>query len=410
MFIPIRTDTPLHRTPHVNRLLIVLNVLVYIVVDVFGAGPRGFLSEGFKLQWMLDPHRPQLVQFFSYQFLHGDFLHLAGNMLFLWVFGNSVNAKMGQVPYLFFYLAAGVFAGVGFAITGDAPCLGASGAIAGITTAFMVLFPRSGVTVFYWFWLYVGTFQIQAMLLILLKIILWDNILAPNIASGSGVTAVAYSAHIAGYLFGFLWCSLMLLVRALPRDQYDIVALVKRYRQRQQFRALMANPNTAARAAYGRVARPISAAGPAEADVPLPLTPEQEEISRLRSEIGELLDRRDYVEAAARYETLVQKQPEACLPRRQMLEVANQLMTAGRYRPAASAYETFLKHFPTDAEAQQVKLVLGIIYAKYLELNDKAQKHLRECVARLNNPEQIKQARHWLDTVTAALGPGADPV
>lgn len=403
LLIPIRTDSPIRRIPRVNHAIIAVNILVYLVIDLLA--PRlGLGSEdSLKRRLVIDPQNLELHQFFTYQFLHGDFFHIAGNMLFLWVFGNGVNSKMGHIAYLMFYLACGVFAGVGFASTSEFPCLGASGAIAGVTTGFLVLFPRSAVTVVYWLWLYIGTIQVQALLLIVVKIIIWDNIVAPSLAGDAGFTQVAYSAHIAGYLFGFLWCSFMLLVHALPRDQYDIIALIKRYRQRQQYRVMMADPNAQARAAFGRVARPISA--PTGEFVEQPLSPEEMEIVRLRAEIADRLDAHDYTASAEAYQALTVRDPSQCLPRAQMLEVANQLMTMGRYPQAASAYEKYLAAYPADAEKEEVKLVLGIIYAKYLQQPESAQKHLRDALARMTNPDHIRQATHWLDAATNALGP-----
>ncbi len=388
-----------------NHALIAVNVLAYLITDVvLDAARGGGAGHDIKPQFMIDPQALTLSQFFTYQFLHGDFWHLLGNMLFLWVFGNSVNAKMGQVAYLCFYLACGVFAGVGFALTSDSPCLGASGSIAGITTAFLVLFPRSNVTVFYWLWLYIGTMQIQALLLIGLKVILWDNIISPRLTGGYEYTQVAYSAHIAGYVFGFVWCLLMLLVRALPRDQYDILAVIRRAYQRHQFRTAMTNPDTAAQAQFGRVARPVSQWGAPEAFVS-PVEP-NDDITRLRMEIGELMAQRNYAAATEKYEELVTRDPQQCLSRRHMLDIANQLMTMNRYPQAASAYEKYLRAYPTDLEVQQVKLLLGILYAKYLQQYEAAQKYLRECSSRLTNPDQLAQANHWLDEATTALGSG----
>jgi outer membrane protein assembly factor BamD (BamD/ComL family) len=92
-----------------------------------------------------------------------------------------------------------------------------------------------------------------------------------------------------------------------------------------------------------------------------------------------------------------------------MLDVANQLKTMSRYPQAAAAYEKYLKAYPTDPEVQQVKLLLGIIYAKYLNQHESAQKYLRDCLSRLTNPDQVAQAQHWLDAATSALGHRASP-
>jgi membrane associated rhomboid family serine protease len=407
LFIPIRTDSPIRRGPSVNRLLIALNVAAFVFTDLGRDWLGPALGEILKTRLMLDPRNLEPIQFFTYQFLHGDFIHLLGNMVFLWVFGNSVNSKMGNLAYLLFYLAGGVFAGVGFSIGGDSPCMGASGAVAAVTTAYLVLFPMSEITTFYWIFFYVGLMRISAVTLIVVKIILWDNIIAPRLASADGLVQVAYSAHIAGYLFGFVICSLMLLVRALPRDQFDAIAMIKRFYQRRQFRSAMADPNVRARAILGRVATPISpiTGRPIEPEE----IPQDSEIVRIRSEIAELLANREYDRAAEQYMALIARDPKQVLPRAGMLYVANQLMTLERYAEAAGAYEKFLASYPTDNEAQQVKLILGILYAKYLQKPENARPYLVDCLARLTNPIQIQQANQWLDVVTSSVHRGPAP-
>lgn len=405
LLLPIKTHSEVRRWPWANHALIVANIAMYVVTLAMGSMAK--LSQGagddLRDSWMLVPGDLHLLSFFSYQFIHGDIWHLGGNLLFLWLFGNSVNDKMGNIAYLLFYLACGVFAGVGFVLTSDNPCLGSSGAIAGVTTAYLVLFPRAVVTVFYWLFFTIGAMHVQAMLLIGLKIILWDNILSPQLQQGHEAVQVAYSAHLAGYFFGFVVTLTMLLVRALPRDQYDILALIRRYYQRKQLKAAMADPAARARAQFGRVARPISADSESWT-APVEIS----ESARLRADIADLLAQRNYVAAADRYEQLVIHEPETCLPRRQMLEVANQLMTLQRHPQAARAYERFLKTYPTDSETTQIKLLLGIINAKYLEQHEAAVQYLRDCLDRLTNNDQVEQARHWLSASSAALGRSAE--
>jgi tetratricopeptide (TPR) repeat protein len=193
----------------------------------------------------------------------------------------------------------------------------------------------------------------------------------------------------------------------LPRDQYDIVALAKRYRQRMEYRAMMADANVRARVTYGRVARPISpvTARPID-DAEIE---KADDIIALRAEIAESLAKGDYPAAADRYEALVAKAPDQCLSRKHMLLVANQLMASQRYPQAASAYEKFLKAYPSDSDVVQIKLLLGIIYAKYLQQYQAAQRYLSECLHRLTDPQQEQQAKEWLAAAATALGHGAEP-
>jgi membrane associated rhomboid family serine protease len=105
MFLPVRTDSPLRSTPYVNWALILVNVGVFVAQ---------LSNEWIDQHWALDPSRPVLWNFITYQFLHGGPLHLLGNMLFLYIFGNNVNDKLGQIGYLAFYLSGGVFAGIAY--------------------------------------------------------------------------------------------------------------------------------------------------------------------------------------------------------------------------------------------------------------------------------------------------------
>lgn len=378
-----------------------LSILAYIILDAGGA--LGGLAET-KRTLVLNPLDLSLYQFFSYQFLHGDMLHLGGNMLFLWIFGNAVNSKMGNWAYLLFYLAGGVFAGIVFALTSHNPVLGASGAIAAVTTAYLVLFPQSAVTIFYWIWFYIGTAHIQAMMLIVVKIILWDNILAPNVLRHGTYETVAYSAHLGGYLFGFTVAAVLLMIRAVPRDQFDIVALLSRYYRRQQYRAEMANPQTEAEARFGRVARPTGAFKGRPIEVGLSAA--ETEIMAIRAEISQLLGQGDYVRATERYEALTTRDATQVLSRGNMLLIANQLASLGKYSQAAAAYEKYIKAYSRESDVLQVKCMLGIIYAKYLSQNDTAEPLLRECATKTRDPQQKALAEQWLDFVVSGLRPG----
>ncbi|MDX1681594.1 MAG: rhomboid family intramembrane serine protease, partial [Phycisphaeraceae bacterium] len=189
MFIPIRTDRRQQRTPWVTYGLLGLNVAIFLAT---ARGGVGAVEAG-----LLVPTAPKWWQFVSYAFLHADIFHLGGNMLFLYVFGRPLEDRFRHVGFLAFYLAAGVLAGLGHCLTDSAPVLGASGAVAGVTGAFLALFPLSRITVVYWF-IFVGAFEIAGLYLIVLQIFM--NLFG---LAGGGA-GVAYTAHLAGYAVGFL--------------------------------------------------------------------------------------------------------------------------------------------------------------------------------------------------------------
>ena len=133
--IPIRTDSRLRTTPWMNYGIIAANVLVFLLQHVFT-----------RLTPMLElrPQHPTVLGFFTYSLLHANTAHIVGNMLFLYIFGNNVNDKMGHLAYLAFYVAGGIVAGIFYVLGGDqAPIIGASGAVAAVTGAYIVLFPRA---------------------------------------------------------------------------------------------------------------------------------------------------------------------------------------------------------------------------------------------------------------------------
>lgn len=396
MIIPIRTESRIRRTPYVNLLLIGVNMMFFLLLDekLFGETVKSL-----KDQYLaFDSSAPAFYQFFTYQFVHADAWHLFGNLLFLWVFGNSVNGKMGDVPYLLFYLAGGAFAAWGWAVLNPGPShlLGASGAIAAITTAYLALFPRSRVTVLVWFFL-IYFFELSAMIIIGLKIIVWDNLLAPSLGPPDNV---ANQAHLAGYLFGFLGALGMLFFRAIPRDQFDILALWRRWHLRREFASSVSTPDAAARARFGTAAR-IDAVSPERRAIE-----EQrlDDISGIRSRISEAVARRDMGTAAADHEKLIVIDPSQCLSEVQQLDVAREYYRTKRCAQAAAAFERFAVSYPHSREAANVQLLLGIIYARDLRQYEVADKHLTRCLEALHDGGRRAQCLRWLREVRGALG------
>ena len=391
--IPIRTETSVKATPWVNYALIAANILAYFIFDY----SRNESLARFKSEHLiLHADWPRLYQFFTYQFLHASPTHLAGNMLFLWVFGNPVCGKMGGLAYLMFYLSGGVFSACGYAWGSSAPMLGASGAIAAVTTAYLALFPRSRVTVLFFFFI-ITYFEVPALILIVFKVILWDNILAPGIGGGG---VVAYSAHLSGYFFGFVVAMLMLWWRALPRDAFDMVALWKRWNQRRAYTAALANPEARARAEFGAVARPVPASRKQVAVEDTRL----DQVTDLRSRIAECLGTGDVGSGATLYEQLIGIDQEQCLPEKQQLQVARQFYETGRFPQAVAAFERFLACYPRSGDGNDIRLLTGIILARDLRQYETAERYLEEVRGRVGQGDRMRQCERWLGNVRAALG------
>jgi len=172
--LPLRTSVIPKRTPYANYLLIAVNTVVFLLSTYLALDPRTGKHLMALRPWagpfMLHPEHPYIWQFVTYAFLHGSVMHIVGNMFFLYIFGNNVNDKLGNIGYLCFYLASAVFSGIGHSLLSYNSVLGASGAVAAVTGAYLVLLPNSLITVVYWFF-FIGTVEIRALYFIALKLI-----------------------------------------------------------------------------------------------------------------------------------------------------------------------------------------------------------------------------------------------
>ena len=137
------------RVAWMNYALIVMSVAFYVLALSKGVSGGGY--ERFVIRWAYNPADPSVPTLFSSMFMHGDWMHLGGNMLFLWIFGDNVEARLGPLLYLVAYLVLGVVATLVFGIFNaglDEPLIGASGAISGVQGLYWIACPRHKVKVF----------------------------------------------------------------------------------------------------------------------------------------------------------------------------------------------------------------------------------------------------------------------
>ena len=199
--LPIGDDNSRRKTfPFVTYALIALNV-VFFLIELSG-------GDALIMKWAFVPSRflanplSDFLTLFTAMFMHAGWVHLGGNMLYLWIFGDNVEDRFGHIKFLLFYLICGLvatFAQLLFSIGSDVPNLGASGAIAGVLAAYIVLFPQGRIRVLF------GTqvVQMSALIVIGLWIVLqfFSGIGSITTADTGGV---AYMAHIGGFAAGLL--------------------------------------------------------------------------------------------------------------------------------------------------------------------------------------------------------------
>jgi membrane associated rhomboid family serine protease len=229
VFLPIRDHLPTRTVPVVNYALIVANIAVFVLER--NSAATGMSMEAFDHRWGLVP-----AQFFANpvgaaptvltsMFLHGSIGHIAGNMLFLWIFGDNVEDALGSARYLLFYLLGGVCAAFAQSIadpTSTLPMVGASGAISAVLAAYMVLYPRSPITVWIFF-IFFFDFPAWFVIALFFLVNLWYAF--TNTAQGG----VAFMAHVGGFLGG------LVLVRVFMagRKRLDDYARWQRWARRQ---------------------------------------------------------------------------------------------------------------------------------------------------------------------------------
>jgi len=200
---PFRDHNPSQRTPFVTIALIAANVLVFLsYYPQLASDPRGL--QIFFMTWGLQPHEAaeQPLTILTSMFLHGGVMHILGNMLFLWVFGDNLEDEMGHGPFLLFYLAGGAGAALAQIVADPAspvPMVGASGAVAAVMGGYILLFPRARVDILIFIIVIIRIVPLPAWLMLGLWFGMQVVSGAVSDVAGGGV---AYWAHAGGFVVG----------------------------------------------------------------------------------------------------------------------------------------------------------------------------------------------------------------
>jgi membrane associated rhomboid family serine protease len=210
MFIPLKDLNPRRTYPVVNTLLILTNVIVFLYQltlppHEYQAFVMANATIPSHIRGVLSGHgsfEAAFLPIFTSMFLHSGFMHIAGNMLFLWIFGDNVEDYFGHLPYLLFYLVCGIGSGLThiiFNYHSPLPALGASGAISGVMGAYIVLYPRARVlTLVFIFFIPIPAFIILGYWFLLQFL---AGVSSVGVAATGGV---AWWAHVGGFLLGML--------------------------------------------------------------------------------------------------------------------------------------------------------------------------------------------------------------
>jgi len=206
--LPIRDHNPSGRKPYVVYALIAANILIFLSY-------AGYLHDASVINYVFGNYGAipaRITDGSGYEtlvtsmFLHGGWMHLAGNMLFLWIFGDNLEDEMGHLPFLLFYLISGIGAGLVHIVLGPEsriPTVGASGAIAGVMGGYLLLFPKARVDILLILIVYFRVFTIPAF--VMLGVWLGLQFFG-TLTSDPDTGGVAYSAHTGGFMIGLILC------------------------------------------------------------------------------------------------------------------------------------------------------------------------------------------------------------
>lgn len=386
MFIPLGTDRPLKRPTRATHALLCVTVAAFIAQLL--AQRDGDMGLEALARFVLVPTDLKPWAFFSYQFLHGDLVHLLGNLLFLWVFGPNVEDRFGRIGFVAFYLVGGAAAGAVHCVSTNAPVIGASGAISAATGAYLVLFPRTTIRVLVWFFI-IGMWRIPATWFIGFAI---AKDVYFSLRGGGG--EVAFGAHLGGYAFGAALAMGLLWTRLLDREAYDLFSIARQANRRRVFRAA-----TKSGGPWGADASRVRTDAAARPSKPASARDEQRAaaVASARAEIVRLLAANDAPAAAARYRAALDELGRFALPRDKQLDLANRLYALGDADAAAVAYDVFLEQHPRDAESARVRLMLGLIHGRQLNDPVRAKSLLRDALERLDTEQERALAQEALN-------------
>jgi membrane associated rhomboid family serine protease len=214
--IPLHDANPTRGFPIVTRLLLLVNVALWLYVLALSRQPGAAEAfyDRYAFDWSafsgaiasgrLDPQL--LIPLVTHMFLHGGWLHLLGNMLYLWIFGDNVEDTLGSLPFLGFYLLCGIVAAIGQGIFSPGPLVGASGAISGVLGAYLVMFPTARVSTLVFLGIFITIVELPSIIVIGMFVVLQiiEGVAELRLAVHPATQQVAYFAHVFGFLAGML--------------------------------------------------------------------------------------------------------------------------------------------------------------------------------------------------------------
>ncbi|PCI10303.1 hypothetical protein COB72_03760 [bacterium] len=384
VLIPLGTDRPNKRSTLVTPVLIGINLGVFVMMAIL-VNSNPDLANRINFFGAISRYNFHFYQPVTSAFLHAGYMHIFGNMLFLLAFGPAVEDRLGRIGFTLFYLAGGAVSGLAHIALDFHPAIGASGAIAAVSGAFLILFPNSRIKCFVIFFI-IGIFMIPAWWLIGLFIVL--DLGAQFINPDNGI---ANLAHLGGYGFGIIIAFTLLVTKILPKEQYDMFSIAKHRKRKADF----------------RVAHEMhKLAGVYQADQKL--DPVSAEIAEHRAQIGVLISENQMSEAAEHYLAMLAQFPTRAkaltMHRDAQYQIANHLYQSDQRQDAADAFTRLLEAYPMDSERNIITILLARIQAHDLADPIGAIELLEDLASKIHDSETkalIEKELHTIRSLTS---------
>lgn len=376
--IPIGDEPNEGGFPLVNYALILANVLVFVV------GQEAGKADGVVERYAYVPSDPSVLTAFSSMFLHGSWMHLLGNMLFLWIFGDNVEARLGRLGYLAAYLGTGLFGAVvhGMMSPGSAiPSLGASGAISGVQGMYVVAFPHNRVKLLLFFRFIVRIIHVRAPWIVGIWFLINDVL--PTLLAKGDAGGIAHGAHLGGFGTGLLLC---FALRPFFSTEKDLAGEARARRQEPRGRGIpdlpSAGPRTVSSPRVASAPRAVSAPAAGDpfllerrAGAPLPSARSARGADASPEVLGLVRSGRTG-EAARLMASTLASGGRASVPESDYLRLALHAEGMRRFDEAEVLFRGFLAAYPAAAGASLAHLGLGLILAREVGDAGAARPHL----------------------------------
>ncbi|MBM4111217.1 MAG: rhomboid family intramembrane serine protease [Phycisphaerae bacterium] len=350
--IPLGTDRPSAVVPRVTVGILAINTFVWI------ACIRSPWADEVYRTLALSGIDPHWWQYATYQFVHdrSSVWHLLGNAVFFWAFGSALERRFGSLLFATVYLALGTAVGALYSMVSGpfGMLVGASGTVCACAAAFAVFYPRARVLLLFW-----GFWRVPALWFVAIFAAL--DFIGFTRGRGDGV---AYEAHLLGFALGGLSAFVMLWLKVLPRDDFDLFFILRQWKRRTEMRsALAGRPGGAFESASrGSIDRVAPAAKPTDDRIP-----------RARAELSAAMQAGDWTKVVERVHALTALTPHWSLAEPAQVQLANGLHEHGQHGLAADAYANLLRVHPRSVQREVVQLMLATICVRYLRDLDRAR-------------------------------------